>query len=49
LEKAISYLPGLDLNLDPPDLCLLMARIIGATHQPPTIHNTLSGYKKAAL
>jgi hypothetical protein len=28
----VNYLPRLASNLDPPDLCLLSARIIGVSH-----------------
>jgi hypothetical protein len=31
-------LPGLALNHSPPDLCLLIARIIGMSHWCPTIY-----------
>jgi hypothetical protein len=35
-QSLMNYLPGLALNLNPPDLCLLRSRIIGVSHWCPT-------------
>jgi hypothetical protein len=33
----VNYLPGLALNFDPPDLCLLVARTAGVSNWHPAV------------